>query len=163
MGWGRRFLLIEMAYLVFWLAYSLDWDGVLGVLVGIFFWLIWRTWCFGWRTLFIEMAYLLLWLVYLLFLFGIFIYWDGMACHVRSDPFRVLYIEKVRQLEKSTQQCWWRWWQITANILMLWNGYPSLSISMAGRKTNMQSKIELHSLQCSCYIVYGCKQSSYPI
>ena len=78
MGWGRRFLLIEMAYLVFWLAYSLDWDGVLGVLVGIFFWLIWRLgvlvgvlfllrWhicCFDWCTccfclayLFIEMAW----------------------------------------------------------------------------------------------------------
>ena len=27
------------------------------------------------------MAYLLLWLVYLLFLFGIFIYWGGMAWH----------------------------------------------------------------------------------
>ena len=86
-----------MAYLVFWLAYSFDWDGVLGVLVGVFFWLRWRTWCFGWRILLIEMAYLLLWLVYLLFLFSIFIYWDGMVWH---GMFRV--VPFAFSVEKST-------------------------------------------------------------
>ena len=48
--------------LKFTLAYSFDWDGVLGVLVGVLFWLRWRTWCFGWRILLIEMAYLVFWL-----------------------------------------------------------------------------------------------------
>ena len=33
---GWRSLLIKMAYLVFWLAYSFHSDGVLGVLVSVF-------------------------------------------------------------------------------------------------------------------------------
>ena len=38
-GWrtwcfGWRILLIDMVYVVFWLAYSFDGDGVCGVLVG---------------------------------------------------------------------------------------------------------------------------------
>ena len=30
---------------------------VIGILIGIYLWLRWRTWCFGWRILLIEMAY----------------------------------------------------------------------------------------------------------
>ena len=39
--------------------------------------------------------------MYLLFLFGIFSFWDGMAWHVQNGFFRVLW-KKGRQLEKST-------------------------------------------------------------
>ena len=63
------------------------------------------------------MAYLLLWLVYLLFLVGIFIYWDGMAWHVQSGPFCVLCGKKYATWKKVHQQCWWRWWQITAMVI----------------------------------------------
>ena len=40
--------------------------------------------------------------MYLLVLFGIFIYWEGMAWHVQNGPFRVLCGKKVRQLEKKS-------------------------------------------------------------
>ena len=36
----------------------------------------------------------------LLFLFGIFIYWDGMAWHVQSGPFRVLCGKKYASWKK---------------------------------------------------------------
>ena len=55
---------IEMTYLVFWLTYSFHSDGVLIVLVGVFFLFRWRAYCFGWRILFIQMTYLLFWLAY---------------------------------------------------------------------------------------------------
>ena len=68
--------------------------------IGVFFWLRWRIWCFGWRILLIEMAYLVFWLAYSFDWDGIFVAligvlvvfvwhiyllgWHGMACSERS-------------------------------------------------------------------------------
>ena len=105
---GWRIILIEMAYLVFWLAVSFDWDGVLSVLVGVLFGLRWRTWCFGWHILLVDMAYLVFWLAHLLrwhiccchwctCCFCLAYFWGGMAWH---GMFRVLPF--AFSVEKST-------------------------------------------------------------
>ena len=60
----------------------------IGVLIGIFFWLIWRTWWFGWRILLIEMA--------------------------QSSLFCVLFGKKYAGLKKVRQRQYKRYWLISA-------------------------------------------------
>ena len=65
--------MIETAYLMFWLAYSFDWDGVHGVLVGVFFgWDgvlgVLEAYSFDWDGIFVALIGVLVFLAYSFYL-----------------------------------------------------------------------------------------------